>query len=77
MQRGRIISFALPVGMAAGAFKAKFMLYNVQGRLVRCWDLSGAQGLTVSMKGCKPGSYFGKLVTGDREYLKHIVEVQE
>ena len=73
VRQGHRLSFVLPAEALKSVSKARFMLYNVQGRLVKRWDLSSETGLTISTMGCRPGSYAGSMVAAGREYRVKLV----
>jgi hypothetical protein len=75
VQRGDRISFTTPDGLTRAPGGARFMLYNLEGRLVREWHFGGGAELSVSTGSCPQGLYYGKLTVGTRGYVQQVVKI--
>jgi hypothetical protein len=74
-QHGSVISISVPAGIST-LLKTKFRLYNIQGRLIRSWDINAGTKTSVSTAECGRGIYFGRLSSGGREYGLRIVALK-
>jgi beta-galactosidase len=75
VQRGDRLSFTVPDALMRGSASARFMLYNLQGKLVRSWNFGRGAELSVSTGSCPQGIYSGRLVIGSSEYVRQVVKI--
>jgi beta-galactosidase len=75
VQRDDLIVFIVPDEVARGSTDVRFMLYNLQGRLVKKWNFGPGAELSVSTRSCPQGLYYGRLAVGSREYIRQVVKI--
>jgi hypothetical protein len=76
VQKGTMLSIFVPRDPADASLRAKFMLYNIQGRLVRSWTVVAGTRTSVSISGFGRGIYYGKLTSGNAESFVKVMAVR-
>ena len=75
VQRGAAIFISVSADDAGMSAKPRFMLYNIQGRLVRSWAVEAGAKTLLPVKDLAHGMYFGRLAEGRKEYGLRIVSM--
>ena len=73
VRHGALISIWVSADVAGAAAKPRFMLYTMQGRLVRSRAVAAGAKTLVSITDLAPGIYFGKLTAGSKEYRLRVM----
>ncbi|MGB7569720.1 MAG: hypothetical protein WBM07_17785 [Chitinivibrionales bacterium] len=76
VQRGAAILISVSAGATGASIKPRFMLYTMQGRLVRSWVVEPGAKTLLPIKDCARGMYFGRLTAGNKEYGLRIVSTE-
>jgi hypothetical protein len=67
------LKFIIPHDLAAGAGNARFVLSNVQGRLIRSWSIGLEKDAVLCSGRLPPGIYCSFLTAGPKRYFAKAV----
>jgi hypothetical protein len=76
LKQGTALSVVIPPDVPGIALKPRFCLYNLQGRLMRSFDLAIAGKTLIDLNDLGLGNYYGKLTCGNKEYSARIVTIK-
>jgi len=72
-QKGNIVSIEIPIDGSNSSSKARFNIYNVQGRLIRNWTVESGKKSSIQINNFARGVYFGELIYGNVKYVLRVM----